>query len=85
MGFATLLLSESSKGTQPKKQFGHIQSFVHGTFAESALIIPISTQLYNIEVLGEYNTTKITNPGKNYVVLNIVMSCLDLCRVYFKV
>ena len=50
---------------QAKEQFGQIQSFVHGTIAESAPIIPISAQLkYNIEVLCEYITTKIPVPGK---------------------
>ena len=50
---------------QAKEQFGQIQSFVHGTIAESAPIIPISAQLkYNIEVLCEYITTKIPVPSK---------------------
>jgi len=52
---------------QAKEQFSQIQSFVHGTIAETAPIIPISAQLkYNIEVLCEYIVTKIPVPIRDF-------------------
>jgi len=52
---------------QAKEQFTQIQSFVHGTIAENAPIIPISAQLkYNIEVLCEYIVTKIPVPIRDF-------------------
>lgn len=49
------------------QQCEDIRTFVRGTIAENAPIIPISAQLqYNIDVVAEYIVTKIPIPVRNF-------------------
>merc|ERR1711971_799877 len=55
------------KETQAKEQHEQIKSFIEGTVAEGAPIIPISAQLkYNIEVVCEYIEKKIPVPVRDF-------------------
>ncbi|ERE63449.1 eukaryotic translation initiation factor 2 subunit 3-like protein [Cricetulus griseus] len=55
------------KESQAKEQYEQILTFVQGTVAEGAPIIPISAQLkYNIEVACEYIMKKIPVPTRLY-------------------
>uniref|UniRef100_A0A7M4E7W5 protein-synthesizing GTPase n=2 Tax=Archosauria TaxID=8492 RepID=A0A7M4E7W5_CROPO len=55
------------KESQAKEQYEQILSFVQGTVAEGAPIIPISAQLkYNIEVVCEYIVKKIPVPLRDF-------------------
>ena len=50
------------------KQYKDIKTFVKGTIAEDAPIIPVSAQLkYNIDVLCEY-ITKIPSPIRDFTL-----------------
>merc|ERR1719427_1884951 len=52
---------------QAKEQYQQILTFVRGTFAEGAPIVPISAQLkYNIEVVCEYICKKIPIPIRDF-------------------
>eukprot|EP00730_Choanoeca_flexa_P016696 TRINITY_DN7946_c0_g1_i4.p1 TRINITY_DN7946_c0_g1~~TRINITY_DN7946_c0_g1_i4.p1 ORF type:complete len:349 (+),score=63.59 TRINITY_DN7946_c0_g1_i4:95-1048(+) len=56
------------KESQATEQHKQIQSFVKGTIAESAPIVPISAQLkYNIEVINEYICTQIPVPKRDFL------------------
>ena len=53
--------------TQATEQHEQIKSFIEGTVAEGAPIIPISAQLkYNIEVVCEYIESKIPVPIRDF-------------------
>jgi len=55
------------KEAQAKEQHEQIKSFIEGTVAEGAPIIPISAQLkYNIEVVCEYIEKKIPVPIRDF-------------------
>uniref|UniRef100_A0A3Q2Y446 protein-synthesizing GTPase n=1 Tax=Hippocampus comes TaxID=109280 RepID=A0A3Q2Y446_HIPCM len=55
------------KESQAKEQYEQILTFVQGTVAEGAPIIPISAQLkYNIEVVCEYIVKKIPVPVRDF-------------------
>ena len=55
------------KEAQAKEQHEQIKSFIEGTVAEGAPIIPISAQLkYNIEVVCEYIEKKIPVPVRDF-------------------
>merc|ERR1712066_781972 len=55
------------KEAQAKEQHEQIKSFIEGTVAEGAPIIPISAQLkYNIEVVCEYIVKKIPVPIRDF-------------------
>ncbi|XP_069110124.1 eukaryotic translation initiation factor 2 subunit 3, Y-linked-like [Argopecten irradians] len=55
------------KESQAKEQYEQILSFVKGTIAEGAPIIPISAQLkYNIDVICEYIVKKIPVPLRDF-------------------
>uniref|UniRef100_A0A452V4U6 Eukaryotic translation initiation factor 2 subunit 3 n=1 Tax=Ursus maritimus TaxID=29073 RepID=A0A452V4U6_URSMA len=62
---AALLLIAGNESS--KEQYEQILSFVQGTVAEGAPIIPISAQLkYNIEVVCEYIVKKIPVPLRDF-------------------
>jgi translation initiation factor 2 subunit 3 len=53
---------------QAKEQYGQIKTFVEGTVAQTAPIIPISAQLkYNVEVICEYLVNKIPIPPRDFM------------------
>ncbi|TKR93387.1 hypothetical protein L596_007854 [Steinernema carpocapsae] len=55
------------KETQAKEQYEQIRSFVQGTVADGAPVIPISAQLkYNIEVVCEYLCKKVPVPLRDF-------------------
>ncbi|KAK0425319.1 hypothetical protein QR680_009142 [Steinernema hermaphroditum] len=55
------------KETQAKEQYDQIRSFVQGTVADGAPVIPISAQLkYNIEVVCEYLCKKVPVPIRDF-------------------
>merc|ERR1712172_247455 len=55
------------KEAQAKEQHEQIKSFIEGTVAEGAPVIPISAQLkYNIEVVCEYIEKKIPVPVRDF-------------------
>eukprot|EP00045_Choanoeca_perplexa_P006142 m.52184 g.52184 ORF g.52184 m.52184 type:complete len:456 (+) comp13485_c0_seq2:123-1490(+) len=56
------------KEAEANDQYQQILSFVKGTIAESAPVVPISAQLrYNIEVINEYICTQIPVPQRNFL------------------
>ena len=55
------------KEEQARDQYEKIKSFVTGTVAEGAPIIPISAQLqYNIDLLAQYIACHIPVPTRNF-------------------
>ncbi|VDD92905.1 unnamed protein product, partial [Enterobius vermicularis] len=56
------------KESQAREQYEQIRSFVQGTVADGAPIIPISAQLkYNIDVVCEYLCKKVPVPVRNFL------------------
>ena len=55
------------KESQANEQYEQIKSFVQGTVADSAPIIPISAQLkYNVDVVCEYLCKKVPVPTRDF-------------------
>ncbi|EFO24850.1 eukaryotic translation initiation factor 2 subunit 3 [Loa loa] len=55
------------KESQAREQYEHIRSFVQGTVADGAPIIPISAQLkYNVDVVCEYICKKVPVPLRDF-------------------
>uniref|UniRef100_A0A0R3RTZ4 protein-synthesizing GTPase n=1 Tax=Elaeophora elaphi TaxID=1147741 RepID=A0A0R3RTZ4_9BILA len=55
------------KESQAREQHDHIRSFVQGTVADGAPIIPISAQLkYNVDVVCEYICKKVPVPLRDF-------------------